>query len=611
MRTFFSKLMQGIDRTRYVMLNVFFLLLITFLIFSLINARPSLPDHLILKLNLDGVLVEQTQRPDFGLSTLTSPAPQQVKVDEVVSALKRAAKDERVLGVRLDLQELSSASLPHLQELREAVNTFKASGKPVMAYAEQWTQPQYFLAATADEVILHPMGNIALHGYGLYRNYIADALQKLQVDVHVFRAGKYKSAAAPLIQNTMSDDEREANQAWLDDVWGVYKQGIEAMRGIPAARLQAVLDQPAQMIEEYQADLGQLFLAEKWVDALLYAEQADARLLAKTGEAELVAYKDYLLASGDSLLPAQPASGNNWVGVIVGSGQILGGGQPSGTIGSDTMIEQMHTALEDERVKAVLLRLNTPGGSALASESIRHAVDVLRDAGKPVVVSMGNMAASGGYWIASSADEIWASPATLTGSIGVFGIVPNISRGLDTLGVHTDGLGTTAIADAMRIDMPLSKDMAMAVQMSVDHIYQQFIQHVVNGRNLPLADVQALAEGRVWSGLQAKNLGLVDELGSIGDAIKSAAKLAGLGDEYEPVQINLPMSSFEMILDNLLSETSVLLSSSLARVSGSGVLSQFLQALEGSFASAKQAKQMLQLNDARGVYALSDIELVQ
>lgn len=604
MRVFFSKLMRGIERTRTVVLNLVFLLVLTFLLVALFTARPSLPDTVILQLDLQGVLVEQVNRPDFGLSLLTSPEPNQVLVSDVVAALKRAAKDDRVLGLRLDLQGLSQASLPHLEEIRSAINTFKASGKPVMAYAEQWTQPQYYLAATANQVFLHPMGNIALHGFGLYRNYVADALAKLDVDVHVFRAGKYKSAAAPLMQNAMSADEKEANAGWLNAMWDVYQQGLFEMRGLEADRLQEVLDHPAKYMREYGADLGKLFVAEHWVDGLMYAEQADAHLLQIAGEGELVAYKDYLRAVGQSLLPAQPDSDDNWVGVIIGSGQIMGGEQPSGTIGSDTMQAQLQIALEDEHIKAVVLRLNTPGGSALASETIRHAVEVLRQAGKPVVVSMGDMAASGGYWIAASANEIFASPATLTGSIGVFGIVPNVNRGLKHLGINTDGMGTTNIAGAMRMDMPLSQEMGDAVQMSVNQIYEQFIAQVAAGRNMPIATVEALAQGRVWSGRDALANGLVDKLGGVGDAIAAAAAIANLTD-FEPVQIDPPMNALDMLIDNLLSETLVMFG---APAREHSIFAGLLHTLQQQFILGAQ---VLQQSDPRGVYALSELGLAE
>ena len=592
--------MRGISGTRTVMLNVFFLFFLGFFIVTLMNAQPSLPEKMVLQLDLTGELVEQVKRPEFGLSALTAPAPRQVKVNDVVNALERAAKDEAVLGVRLDLGELSRAALPHLQELRRAVEAFKESGKPVMAYADNFTQAQYYLAATADEVYIHPLGNIGLQGYAVYRNYIKDALDKLAIDVHVFRAGKYKSAAAPFIHNSMTDDERKANQAWLNTLWGVYTDDLFEMRGIEPERLQYVLDNPALSIQKYEGDLGKLMLAEHWVDGLKYADEADAQLMQKTGEVDLVDFKTYLMASGSSIIPSQPKSDDNWVGIVFGSGQILHGDQPSGSIGSDTMVEQLNMALEDERIKAVVLRLNTPGGSALASESIRHAVDVLRAYGKPVVVSMGSMAASGGYWIASSADEIWASPATITGSIGVFGIVPNISQSLQKLGIHTDGLGTTKIAGSLRLDKPLAPELAESIQLTIDQIYKQFIGHVAQGRNMPVEDVAELAQGRVWSGQDALELGLVDSLGGIDDAIKAAARLAGIAKDFEPIEVLPEQSPFELILDNLLSEASAILAP------------MQLSMLDSMFLSIKQhLTQVLMWNDPRGVYAISGVELVQ
>ncbi len=600
MKEFFSRMMKGIETTRYVLLNLFFLFIVLFFVITLMNVQPSLPDRLILQLDLKGVLVEQVKRPDFGLAAFTAPEPNQVKVHDVVSALQRAAEDERVAGVRLDLQELSQATLPHLRELKKAIETFKKSEKPVMAYADSWSQAQYYLAASADQVYLHPMGNISINGYSLYRNYIRDVLAKLEVDVHVFKAGKYKSAAAPFIQSKMSDDEREANKLWLNALWDVYKDDLFEMRAIKQARLQQLLDAPVVSMQQYQGDLSQLFLAEGLVDGLLYAEQADARLMKEAGEAELVDYKSYLQATGNGFLPSGPKSAGDWVGIITGSGQILNGKQPPGTIGSDTIVELMQTALDDERVKAVVLRLNTPGGSALASESIRHAVELLRQAGKPVVVSMGSMAASGGYWIASAADEIWASPATLTGSIGVFGIVPNIHRSLSKLGIQTDGLGTTTIAGALRLDKPLSRELNDIIQMSIDQVYGQFISHVANGRGIELDEVKKMAEGRVWSGRDAKDLGLVDELGDIDDAIKAAARLANIEKSHVPVVIEPPMNALELMINNALSEVAVQL-----KLQPGTAVSQLLLQVNA------EMKQVSELNDPRGVYALSGVALVQ
>ncbi|WP_038247423.1 signal peptide peptidase SppA [Ghiorsea bivora] len=596
MKTAFLRLMKGIENIRYVMVNMLFLFLVGFLLYTLMQAQPTMPERAILQLDLKGALVEQVKRPSFGLSALTNPEPKQVKVHDVVMALEMAAKDERIKGVRLDLSKLSSAALPHLQEIRHAIETFKASGKPVMAYADNWTQAQYYLAAAANDVYLHPMGNIALQGYAVYRNYIKDALDKLGVDVHVFRAGKYKSAAAPLIQNAMSDAEREADSQWLNTLWDVYKTDIQNMRGIKTARLQQVLDTPVASIKAYDGDLGKFFMAEGWVDGLLYPEQADAKLQAKTGPAELVDYKSYLMAN-TSLLPSQPQDVDNWVGIITGSGQILSGEQPSGTIGSDTMVELLQTALHDTRIKAVVLRLNTPGGSAQASESIRHAVEVLRQHGKPVVVSMGSMAASGGYWIASAANEIWASPATITGSIGVFGIVPNISHSLEKLGVHTDGLGTTKLAGAMRIDKPLTAELAASIQLSIHQIYKQFIGHVAQGRKMPTEKVESLAQGRVWSGRDAKDLGLVDALGDMDAAIQAAARLAHIEKSHTAVEVTPPMNALEFMMENILSE--VLVSLDIQPSAMVDMLMQTLHVQDDIFA----------LNDPRGIYALSDIKL--
>ena len=596
MKSMFMKMMKGIETTRMVMLNIFFLLVLLLLLLSLISTREEMPEQFILELNLEGSLVEQVKQPDFGLNALAAPPPHQVMVHDVITALKRAAKDERVVGLRLNFEKLTQAALPHLREVKGAIEAFKESEKPVVAYGDFYSQEQYYLAATADYLYLHPMGNITVNGFSLYRNYFRDALAKLEVDIHVFKAGKYKSAAAPFMQNAMSDDERMANKAWLETLWSVYKTDLVAMRALDETRIQYMLDHPESAIAQYEGDMTALFLAEGLIDGALYEDEANSMLFKSAGYAEFVGYKGYLKATGSGLIPAQPKSADNWVAVITGSGQILEGEHPLGTIGSDTMLEQLQTAADDERIKSVVLRLNTPGGSALASESIRHAVKRLRDFGKPVVVSMGSMAASGGYWIASAANEIWASPATLTGSIGVFGIVPNLSRAMHKLGVETDGLGTTKVAGALRVDMPLSAEMSHIIQQGVRHTYNQFIERVSVGRDIPLEEVEKLAQGRVWSGVDALKHGLVDQLGTLEEAIGAAARLAEIQGNYEPVIVQPPMNPMELILNNLLSEAE-----SMMPVSWHSSVATFLANLN------VEVNHLLKLNDPRGIYMLSEI----
>ncbi|MDQ6988945.1 MAG: signal peptide peptidase SppA [Mariprofundaceae bacterium] len=601
MKKTFSLLMKGVEKTRYVLLNLFFLLFIAFFIITIINAQPSVPDKFILHLNLTGSLVEQVKHPEFGLSSFTAPSPQQVKVHDVVTALERAAKDERVLAVYLDVQKLTSASLVHMQDIRQAILKFQKSDKPIIAYAHHYSQAQYYLAAATDQVFLHPMGYIGLNGYSLYRNYVRETLEKLSIDVHVFKAGRYKSAAAPLLQSSMSQDEREANSMWLNTLWQVYRDDLKTMRNIEPSRLQYILDHPISTLNEHQQDLSRMFLAEHWVDDLLFADQAEDFLVAQVGHVEQVPFKHYLLASGSGFLPTAPESEKHWVAVITGSGTILEGEQPAGSIGSTSMVALLQTALEDERVQAVVLRLNTPGGSAAASESIRHAIDLLKQAGKPVVVSMGSMAASGGYWIATAADEIWASAATLTGSIGVFGIIPNISRSLNHLGIQTDGLGTTHIAGSLRIDQPLSDDIKTLMQMHIEQTYQQFTQLVAQGRNMDINQVKKLAEGRVWSGYEAHQLGLVDHLGDINDAILAAAKLANIEAEHEPIIISPPQNTWDLLLETILSQ---------AMVWGfepqpNSLMVQVIHNIQ------TQLQQVQQLNDPRHIYALSDLNVAQ
>jgi len=607
MKAFFSGLMRWMDRIRRVLINGFLLLFIVIFLSALFASKPEVPDNAILVLQPEGRLVEQIVRPSSDSFPFALPDPDQVLIEDVSHALELAKIDPKIKLVHLRLEQLQNAPLEKLQRLRIAIESFKQSGKPVVVAGHAFTQAQYYLAATANRLYLHPMGLIELTGFALYRNYFKSALEKLNVDIHLFRAGEYKSAAEPLIRDDMSEADRAANKAWLGTLWEAYKSDIAVMRGIESERIQTILDAPSTHLAEHEGNFSRLMKAEKLVDELADKHEADAYIagLLGKGEADEIArigYKAYLKAT-NVVLPQQPSQ--NLIGVVTASGPIVNGEQPTGTIGGDTIAGLLRDARLNERIKAVVLRVDSPGGSALASEVIRMEVERVKAAGKPVIVSMGSVAASGGYWIAAPADEIWAEPTTITGSIGVFGVMAGVHRGMNELGIHTDGLGTTSIAGGLRPDMPLNPALAKAFQMGVDDVYNEFIKHVATGRSIDPVRVNQLAQGRVWSGADAHRLGLVDQLGGLKAAVASAAKRAGVADDYRKVTVEPKMEFLDFLAENLMGEISVWLGggfgdSALSRIAGLPVAKTWLDGIRGLELFAR-------FNDPRQVYAYSEL----
>jgi len=590
-----SKLLRILDNVRRVFLGLMFLLMIVVFIIAINATLPSIPDQSILVLDPKGPLVEELVTPGagfpFGLT-----ATEQARLRDLVRVIHAARDDKRIRILQLDLKDMSRTSLSKLQILRRAIEDFKTSGKKVIASADSYTQSQYYLAASADTVYLHPMGMVLLTGFALYRNYFKDALDKMKVKVHLFRAGEYKSAAEPFVRNDMSDAARKADRVLLTQLWQSYKRGVANMRHIKADDIQNILDHPVNHVRKYGGNLAQLALNMRLVDKLVTHAEVQA-IIARQLESDdaspppSVTYTQYLRSLGPEVVP----KGDRQIGLIVASGAILDGEQPSGAIGGDSFSKLVNMARRDTHIKAVVLRIDSPGGSAVASETIRQAIERLKQAGKPVVVSMGSIAASGGYWMASVADEIWAYPTTLTGSIGVFGLFPSLDQGLNELGIHTDGLGTTQIAGGMRTDRPLNPELSSVIQMSVNHVYSDFINHVSKGRNMDAAKVRRLAEGRVWTGRDALKLGLVDKLGGLDEAIASAAKRAQLGKDYQVKNIRPKLGVRELIMENLMGE---------ARTIMAGMFPESMSIIPESLRTGfRTLKLSLLIKPAGGIYA--------
>jgi protease-4 len=598
---FFRLTWRILDGIRRVLHLVLLLAIFGFILAALHTSNPMVPRTAALIIAPEGQLVEQLAtdpvRRAFGQAS-GGPAPETLLRD-VTDAIIAAKSDARIKLIVLDLVNLDASGLSKLQEIGAALREFRAAGKRVVAGADSLDQTQYYLAAQAGEVYLDPMGLIYLDGFSYYRMYLKDAIEKLGVDVNVFRAGTYKSFTDQFSRTDMSASEREESTVWLEALWNAYQQDVTRARSMPGGALDSfVADEPAALAA-VNGDAAKLALQRGLVTALKSRRQMADELKVLVGENadnhsfNSIGMNQYL-ASVRSRHVLKSKSDSK-VGIVVASGEILDGHQPPGTIGGESTADLLRQARYDKAVKAVVLRVDSPGGSMFASEQILREVQNLRSAGKPVVVSMSTYAASGGYYISSAANEIFASPTTLTGSIGVFSVVPTFQRTLAKLGVKVDGIGTTPLAGDMRLDRTLSPATRQILQTSVDHAYAQFLRRVGDGRKKSVEDVDKIAQGRVWAGLDAQRIGLVDHLGGLKDATDAVAKLAELG-EYDIDYIEPGLSLREALFMQLRSQAL-----RLAQIAGViAPRSDFERALDPVL---EQARAIARLNDPRGLYA--------
>lgn len=557
--SFFTGLWDVMNFTRRLIVNfLFFGLLFLLLMFLLAaiaggSARPVL-DRSTLVIAPDGRLVEQyTSDPvTRSFSRAFGEGQGELQLRDVLRALEAARTDKRIERVFLHLDGLQAGGMASLREVADAIARVRAADKQVIAFSEQMDQKQYLLAAQANEVYLDPMGMLLLEGLGRYRQYFREGLQdKLGVDVHLFKVGEYKSAAEPFVLDAASPESKEADLFWMNDVWQRYVGDVAKARRMPPAQLAASIDGLPAAVAAANGDLAQLALRQKLVDGLKTREQVEA-LLAERGVADDDAEGGFRHVTLDGYLAhldegLRPVVGGRQVAVVVAEGEITGGDQPPGTIGGDSTAALLREARDDEAVKAVVLRVNSPGGEVFASEQIRREVEALKRDGKPVVVSMGDVAASGGYWISMNADRIYADPSTITGSIGIFGLFPTIPRTLEKIGVRTDGVGTTPLAGAFDITRPLDPQVGTIIQSVIEKGYRDFTGRVAQARGRSVEQVDAVAQGRVWSGAQAMQRGLVDAMGGLQVAIDDAAKRAKLGErkDYRVRYIEKASTPFE------------------------------------------------------------------
>ena len=536
LRSFFSALWRGLDGLRKALHLILLLVIFGLLIGVLRGSVPRIPSKAALLIVPEGQLVEQLSGDPLERAVQETRGEQhrETLLWDLTDSIRTAAADPRIPAVALDLEKFEGGTQPTLEELAAALREFRASGKKVIAYGVELSQERYYLAAQADEVLLDPMGFVLIDGYDRYRMYLKDALDKLGVEINVFRVGAFKSAVETYTRTNMSAEDREESRAYLSALWSAYQEAVTRARKLQPDALAKYVGSLSKTVPAAGGDAARVALQAGLVTALKTRIEFEQRLVTLVGKDDnngsfkSVSADDYVhYAHAQKKLKAD---GKARIGVIVAEGEILDGEQPPGTIGGESMVRLLRQARTDKDVKAVVLRVDSPGGSVLASEEIYRELVALRGAGKPIVVSMSGYAASGGYYISAPADEIWASPATITGSIGIFAIIPTVDRTLGKVGVSVDGVGTTPLSGQLRIDRPLGEEARALLQSTVSRGYSEFLERVANGRKKTRDEVDQIAQGRVWAGTDARRLGLVDQIGSFNDAAKAAARRAKVTD---------------------------------------------------------------------------------
>lgn len=565
---FFKWTWRVLNFVREMVLNLFFIFLVLvgvgiwMQIGNGSNSEQTARGALLL--DISGVIVDKPStnhrlgalgRQLFGAS---SDRLQENSLFDIVNAIRQAKDDRNITGIVLDLKNFTGADQPSMRYIGKALREFRDSGKPVFAVGENYSQGQYYLASFANKIWLSPQGQVDLHGFATNGLYYKTLLDKLKVSTHVFRVGTYKSAVEPFIRDDMSPAAREADSRWIGELWQNYLHTVSANRQISPQQLfpgaQAIIDG----LTSVGGDTAKYALDHKLVDALASSADVEKALTKQFGWSKTennyraISYYDYSLKT--------PADTGGTIAVIFANGAIMDGEETPGNVGGDTTASQIRDARLDPEVKAIVLRVNSPGGSVNASEVIRAELAAARAAGKPVVVSMGGMAASGGYWISTPANYIVASPSTLTGSIGIFGVINTVENSLSSIGVHSDGVSTSPLAD-ISMTKALSPEVQQMMQLSIEYGYKRFITLVADARKRTPEQIDKIAQGHVWTGEDAKANGLVDSLGDFDDAVAKAAELAKLKqwhlDYYqdEPTVLDMVMDSMTGSVRAMLPET--------------------------------------------------------
>ena len=554
-----SGIWSGVDGFRKVLHLLLLLFVFAIFVGAISGTTPLLPDRAALFIKPAGVIVEELEGDPFdrAVAELLDEAQPQTVLQDIVDALEYASEDDRIGAVHIELSALGAAGLPKLQRIARAIEEFQESGKPVIASADFMSQQAYYIAAHADEVYLNPEGGILLQGYGRFRTYFSDAIEKLKLDWNIFKVGTYKSAVEPFERMDMSDADREATVNLIDQLWGTYLEEVAAARAMSPSEMENYADDFIDMVAAADGDLARAAKDNNLVDELLTRTELRELLIGYVGSDEdsdvdysSIGMSEYL--AHEDILNGEKVAEEN-IGIIIASGAIQSGTQPPGAIGADSTARLLRRARDDESVKAVVLRVDSPGGSAFASDVIANEIAALQDAGKPVVASMSSVAASGGYWISVGADRVFANSTTITGSIGIFGMFPTYQRTAAHFGLATDGVGSTPLSGQLRPDRAMTDDTKRLFQLVIEEGYDDFIGRVATYRGMEKGEVDAVGQGRVWTGADALRHGLVDELGGMEEAIAFAAELVELPeDDYGQKWIRIELSPTEQMIVDIL-----------------------------------------------------------
>lgn len=593
---------------RNSVLNLIFLFLfVTFLIaiFSGKDKTEIVPGSALV-LDLKGLLVEEQTWVDPVEKALNEASGSggetpEMLVRDVVKVIEAASKDDKIKAMVLALSDLEGGSLDKLKRVGAAIEQFKAAGKEVFATGAFYNQTQYYLASYANKINVNPMGTVLLEGYGSYPMFYKSALEKLQISTHVFKVGTYKSAVEPFIRDDMSPEAKEANAAWLNDLWQTYKTEVAARRGFDVSNFDETFTALNDKLTAANGDMTQYAVNARLVDTVQDREAFRAEMKKLVGEdTENHTFNQVSYAEYHKLVVPKHQIDNpltEKIALVVARGTIVDGKAKPGTIGGESTSALLREARLDDKVKAVVLRIDSGGGSAFASEQIAQEIRQLKAAGKPVIASMGAVAASGGYWIAAPADEIYAAPTTITGSIGIFALFHTGEKAFNTLGLNVDGVGTTELAGFSN-GLPFFKGLQPAagqvLQQSIEHGYDQFLTHVATSRKLEKAAVDKVGQGRVWTGQKALEFGLVDKLGGLDEAIAAAAEKASL-KQYDVKLITQQPSEQEKLLAELFGSAKA---AGLLPQREISATSKLLGSLD------KQLKVFAQFNDPNGLYSV-------
>ncbi len=608
---FLAKLVRaiwyGLDTLRRVLHLIILLALFVAVLAGLAGGVAPVPSTAALIVNPGGALVEQLEGSplDRAIAQFNNQTEPQTLVRDITDSLEYAVSDDRIKVIVLNLDGLESGGLAKLQTIALAVDKLRGAGKKVIAFGNGYTRDQYYLASRADEVIMHDLGMVYLEGYEYYRMFFKSALDKLFIDVNVFKVGEFKSFVEPFTRNDMSAADREASQRWIGSLWSSWERDVAAARGMEVKALDDYSNEFAGHIENAGGHAAKAAIAAHLVDRLMSLPEFDEYITgmvgpddADDGSYSAIGFKEYLVATAIERKLAEPHERN--VAIIVAAGEIVDGEAPPGTVGGDTLAYQIREARLDDSIDALVLRIDSPGGSMFASQVISDELDALKAAGKPLIASMSAVAASGGYYIAMPADEIWASDTTITGSIGVGAILPTVQRGLEQLGVHVDGFGTTKLAGQLRLDRPLGDDARRILTASVEDAYRIFVDHVAAARDMTPERADSIAQGRVWIGADGKELGLVDSIGGLDEAVQAAASRAGLdANKYGRRYIEPELSFGQRLAAELITRSVRVLTALGLRTPEtvpSGLVRQAMRAVD------REVKALTALNDPRSLY---------